>query len=151
MKRIFLAAAMTLFGTSMASAEALVPAAVVFDEGSVEQSLTGVAGDAATGRDVFANRKLGNCLACHMNEDWSEQSFHGEVGPPLDGVAQRWSEAELRGIVTNVKMMFPDSIMPGFYVDSGFVRASDKFAGKTILNAQQVEDIVAYLQTLSDE
>ncbi len=150
MKRILLAAATAAFGLSMASAETVAPTAVMFDDVMVTQSLTGAAGDAAAGRDVFANRKLGNCLACHMNEDWSEQSFHGEVGPPLDGVADRWTEAELRGIVINAKMMFPDTLMPAFYVDSGFERPLEKFAGKSILNAQQVEDVIAYLQTLTE-
>lgn len=150
MKRILLAAATAAFGLSMASAETVAPTAVMFDDVMVKQSLTGAAGDAAAGRDVFANRKLGNCLACHMNEDWSEQSFHGEVGPPLDGVADRWTEAELRGIVINAKMMFPDTLMPAFYVDSGFERPLEKFAGKSILNAQQVEDVIAYLQTLTE-
>lgn len=150
MKRILLAAATAAFGLSMTSAETVAPTAVMFDDVMVTQSLTGAAGDAAAGRDVFANRKLGNCLACHMNEDWSEQSFHGEVGPPLDGVADRWTEAELRGIVINAKMMFPDTLMPAFYVDSGFERPLEKFAGKSILNAQQVEDVIAYLQTLTE-
>lgn len=150
MKRILLAAATAAFGLSMASAETVAPTAVMFDDVMVTQSLTGAAGDAAAGRDVFANRKLGNCLACHMNEDWSEQSFHGEVGPPLDGVADRWTEAELRGIVINAKMMFPDTLMPAFYVDSGFERPLEKFAGKSILNAQQVEDVIAYLQSLTE-
>ena len=36
----------------------------------------------------------------------SDLPFHGEVGPPLDGVGDRWSEEELRGIVSNSKMMF---------------------------------------------
>ncbi len=151
MKRILIIAAAAAVGVTMASAETLAPTAVTFSDGAVEQSLTGVAGDAAAGRDVFANRKLGNCLACHMNEDWSEQSFHGEVGPPLDGVAERWSEAELRGIVANAKMMFEGTIMPAFYIDSGYGRPLKKFEGKSILDAQQVEDIVAYLQTLTYE
>ena len=151
MKRILIFAAASTLGVSAVLAETLAPMQVAYVDGAVEQSLTGVAGDAAAGRDVFANRKLGNCLACHMNEDWSEQSFHGEVGPPLDGVGERWSVAELRGIVSNSKMMFPDSIMPAFYVDDGFVRPLESFAGKSILTAQQVEDVVAYLQTLTYE
>ena len=36
----------------------------------------------------------------------SEQTFHGEVGPALDGVADRWGAEELRGILVNSKMMF---------------------------------------------
>ena len=126
------------------------PSEVKFEEGAVAMSLTGVAGDPAKGREVAMNRKLGNCLACHMNEDMAEQSFHGEVGPPLDGAADRWSEAELRGIVSNSKMVFEDTIMPAFYRDTGFTRPLDKFEGKSILDAQQVEDVVAYLLTLKE-
>ena len=46
--------------------------------------------------------------------------------------------------------MFPETIMPAFYIDSGYERPLDKFAGKSILSAQQVEDIVAYLLTLTE-
>ena len=123
---------------------------VAFADGVVDVSLTGQAGDAAEGRKVFMNRKLGNCLACHENSDMPEQPFHGEVGPMLDGAGDRWSEGELRGIVSNAKQMFPDTIMPAFYIDSGYTRALDKFEGKSILSAQQVEDVVAYLLTLKE-
>lgn len=137
--------------TSVAAAEEIKPTAVSFVDGTVEQSLTGQPGDPVEGRKVFANRKQGNCLACHMNADLAEESFHGEVGPPMDGVADRWSAAELRGIVTNSKMMFEGTIMPAFYVDAGYERPLDDFAGKSILNAQQVEDVVAYLLTLKEQ
>ena len=72
---------------SMALAEEVKPMNVAFSDGMVEASLTGVAGDPVNGRKVFANRKQGNCLACHTNADLPEESFHGEVGPPMDGVA----------------------------------------------------------------
>ncbi|WP_299154462.1 sulfur oxidation c-type cytochrome SoxX [uncultured Tateyamaria sp.] len=144
-------AAIAVFGASMAFAEDVKPMAVSFADGSVEAALTSTAGDPANGRKVFANRKQGNCLACHMNADLPEESFHGEVGPPMDGVADRWTKAELRGIVTNSKMMFEGTIMPAFYVDSGYERPLDEFAGKSILTAQQVEDIVAYLITLKED
>lgn len=136
---------------SMAFADTVKPMNVAFADGAVDASLTGVAGDAVMGRKVFSNRKQGNCLACHTNADLSEESFHGEVGPPMDGVADRWSEAELRGIVTNSKNMFEGTIMPAFYVDAGYMRPLDDFAGKSILTAQQVEDVVAYLMTLKEE
>ncbi|MEX0310834.1 MAG: sulfur oxidation c-type cytochrome SoxX [Tateyamaria sp.] len=142
--------AVALF-TTVAVAEQVKPTAVSFVDGSVEQSLTGNAGDPVEGRKVFANRKQGNCLACHMNADLAEESFHGEVGPPMDGVADRWTVAELRGIVTNSKMMFEGTIMPAFYVDAGYERPLDDFAGKSILTAQQVEDVVAYLMTLKEQ
>jgi sulfur-oxidizing protein SoxX len=128
----------------------MAPESGVFKDGAVFASLTGGLGDPLAGRKSFINRKLGNCLACHVNADASEQSFHGEVGPSLDGVADRWEEADLRGLVINSKMMNEGTIMPAFYsVDNG-IRPLKKFTGKTILNAQQVEDIVAYLLTLKE-
>ena len=131
-------------------AQDIMPMSVAFNDGAVEQSLTGKAGDPAEGRKAFMGRKLGNCLACHENSDMAEQPFHGEVGPSLDGVGDRWNAAELRGIISNSKEMFPETIMPAFYIDSGYERPLEDFAGKSILSAQQVEDIVAYLLTLTE-
>lgn len=146
----FLLVGVTTAFAAMATAET-APVDVAYDEyGAVEMSLTGVAGDAANGRSLFANRKLGNCLACHQNTDLAEQLFHGEVGPTLDGVADRWSEAELRGIISNSKNTFEGTIMPGFYKTEGFFRNMEKFEGKSILSAQGVEDVLAYLQTLTE-
>ncbi len=136
--------------TAAAAAE-MAPADIKHEDGAVAASLTGAPGDAAKGKEWFVGRKLGNCLACHENSDTDKEQFHGEVGPPLDGVADRWNEAELRGIVTNAKMMFDETIMPAFYKDAGYTRIRDEFDGKTILTAQQVEDIVAYLLTLKEE
>ena len=136
---------------SFATAETVAPADVQFDEyGAVAASLTGVAGDAANGRKVFMNRKKGNCLACHVNDDMSEQSFHGEVGPELNGVADRWETAEHRGIVVNAKKMFDGTIMPAFYRDAGFNHTLKKFDGKAILSAQEIEDLLAYISTLKE-
>lgn len=151
MKQGFFSALAILAATGIAQAEEVKPMNVMFEDGLVSKSLTGVPGDAANGRKVAMNRKLGNCLACHMNEDMAEQPFHGEVGPALDGAGSRWEEAELRAIVANSKQVFEGTIMPGFYVDSGFNRNLEKFEGKSILTAQQVEDVVAYLMTLKDE
>ena len=118
---ITLAAAVAL--TSTAFAEPTAPGNIKFGEnGEVELALTDVAGDAASGRKLFMNRKKGNCLACHVNSDMAEQTFHGEVGPELDGVADRWDTAELRGILVNSKNMFEGTIMPAFYRDSGYNR-----------------------------
>lgn len=140
-------------GTVIATAHAgnVAPMDVKFTDDGVKASLTGAAGDAAKGRAVFSNRKQGNCLACHVNAEQKEHSFHGEVGPPLDGVADRYSEAELRAIVINSKKALTDeTIMPGFYsLDLG-VRVNKKFTEKTILTAEQVEDVVAYLATLKE-
>ncbi len=132
-------------------AEVVAPSNVKFTEdGAVEMSLTGAGGDATAGKQAFINRKQGNCLACHVNDDANEQSFHGEVGPPLNGAADRWTEAELRGILVNSKLTFEGTIMPSFYRLQNGARPLKKFEGKTILSAEQVEDIVAYLRTLTE-
>jgi sulfur-oxidizing protein SoxX len=77
-----------------------------------------------------------------------EQPFHGAVGPDLNGLASRMSAAEMRLRVVNSKVVNPDTIMPAFYRSDGFHRVLKKFQGTTILTAEQVEDIVAYLETL---
>ena len=141
--------ALTLATASQAGEVA--PGDVEIVDGTIEASLTGEAGDPARGKAAFVGRKAGNCLACHMvTELLDEQQFHGEVGPPLDGVGEVYTAAELRAQVVNSKAANSYTIMPAFYRTSGLNRVPEKFAG-TILTAQEVEDIVAYLQTLRDE
>lgn len=136
---------------SPALAGTVAPDDVKIDDMEVAASLTGQPGDPTVGREAFANRKKGNCLACHANSDLKEELFHGEVGPSLDGVADRWSAEQLRAIVIDSKQVFGDqTVMPGFYSLHVGINVADEFAGKTILSAQEVEDVVAYLTTLSE-
>ncbi|WP_370641128.1 sulfur oxidation c-type cytochrome SoxX [Nereida sp. MMG025] len=139
------------------NAAEVLPTDVKYEDGAVAQSLTGVAGDPAEGRKIVSNKSLGNCVACHTATDLAEIPFHGEIGPMLDGAGDRWSEAELRGIVANAKMMFDGSMMPSFYKTEGFTRPGKAYTGKAaddtfapLLTAQQIEDVVAYLVTLKD-
>ncbi len=127
-------------------AEKLVKYEVV-DQPTIPKSLTGKPGDAAQGRKLAINRKKGNCLACHKMPI-PEQSFHGNIAPDLKGVAERYSEGELRLRIVDLKIVNDDTIMPAFYRNSGFHRVLKKFVGKTLLSAQEVEDVVAYLVTL---
>jgi sulfur-oxidizing protein SoxX len=130
----------------------VAPADVKFtDDNAIEESLTGAEGDPDSGRELFVARKLGNCLACHENSDVKNELFHGNVGPSLDGAGTRWSEAQLRSIVVNSKKMFTaDTVMPGFYSLEVGADLRKDLVGKTILTADQVEDIVAYLATLKE-
>ena len=142
-------ALMCLAGAAYAAP--IAPEDVQIVDGAVEASLTGGVGDPASGREIFANRSLGNCLACHAVTDQSDQQFHGEVGPPLDGVADRWSEGELRAIlVDSKKTLYDETIMPGFYTLEVGADVREDLIGKTILTAQEVEDVVAYLTTLKE-
>ena len=122
------------------------PYEIVGDE--IPMSLSGTAGDPANGKKVVVNRKQGNCLACHGVSDLAAHPYHGIIGPHLDGVSERYSEAQLRLLLVNSKKVVEDTIMPSFYSEDGKSRVSKKFQGKTILTAQQVEDVLAYLLTL---
>ncbi len=134
---------------TFAMANTIAPNDVTIENLGIAESLTGVAGDPAEGRKVFMSKKLGNCLACHANKDMADQQFHGEIGPSLDGVASRWKAEQLRTIVVNAKAVFTDlTVMPGFYSLDVGANIREDLIGKTILSAQQVEDVVAYLATL---
>ena len=88
----------------------------------------------------------------------SSAAFHGNVGPSLNGTASRWTEAQLRGIVADSKKTFDGSMMPSFYKKSGYIRPGNAYTGKapaeadlsTLLTAQQIEDVVAFLKTLKE-
>ncbi|AXQ95831.1 sulfur oxidation c-type cytochrome SoxX [Cereibacter azotoformans] len=128
-----------------------------FADGALAESLTGQPGDPAAGAKVMATRPLGNCVACHEIPPMADVPFQGDVGPSLAGVADRYSEAQLRGIVANAKMTFEGSVMPAFYKNSGYIRPGDGFTTnpapadlQPILTAQEIEDVVAYLLTLKE-
>lgn len=148
----------TLMMGTAAFAEQVAPADVQYDDGAVAASLTGTPGDVENGA-VLMNKGAGNCIACHAVTALNDLPFHGEIGPMLDGAADRWTEAELRGIVANAKIMFPETMMPAFYKISGYVRPGDAYTGKAIdtaaitplLTAQEIEDVVAFLMTLKEQ
>lgn len=158
MKQAVAGAIALIASTVAVHAAEKAPGEVEFDEyGAVTESLTGVPGDPVRGREIVADKGLGNCVACHAAQDLADVPWHGEIGPMLDGAGSRWGEPELRGIVTNAKMMFDGTMMPAFYKTDGFIRPGDAYTGDPapddlppILNAQQVEDVVAYLVTLKD-
>lgn len=148
-----------MLGTAMAAsvsyaalAAEVAPQDVKFnDDLEITASLTDVPGDPKAGKKWYAGRKLGNCLACHETTDLKDLPFHGEVGPAMDGVADRYNANQLRAILANSKKIFgEETIMPGFYSLEVGARNAKKFEGKTILSAQQIEDVIAYLQTMKE-
>lgn len=106
--------------------------------------LTDQKGDAAKGREIVVTKGL--CLSCHQMPI-PEQPDHGDVGPPLNEVASRMQPAELRLRIVDPKILNPDTPMPSFYKKE-LHRVAKKYEGQTILTAQEVEDVVAYLSTL---
>ena len=42
----------------------------------------------------------------------------------------------------------PSTVMPAYYRTDSLTRVASAYQGKTVLNAEQIEDAVAYLLTL---
>jgi sulfur-oxidizing protein SoxX len=152
---ILASGALALAGAAQA-ADAVDPQEVKFGEyGEVAEPLTSTPGDAARGEEIMVTKSAGNCISCHMVSALDYAPFHGEVGPPLDGVADRWGEAELRGILVDAKKTYEGTMMPSYYKTTGYVRPGKDFTAKPaeeplppLLSAQDIEDVVAFLSTL---
>lgn len=123
------------------------PYVVVND--AIVQPLSNTPGDAQRGRAIVANRSVGLCLLCHSGPI-AEERFQGNLAPSLAGAGARWSQAQLRLRIVDGARLNPDTIMPPYYRTAGLQRVARPFEGKTILTAEQVEDVVAYLATLKD-
>lgn len=117
----------------------------VVDNLGIAKPLTEQAGDPARGAKVMIDRDLGNCLACHAAAVDAE--FFGTTGPSLVGVGARLTPAQLRLRVVDPKRINPATMMPAYFRTEGLNRVLPEFVGKTILSAQQVEDVVAFLAT----
>ena len=125
----------------------LRPYTIVGD--AIPASLTGTAGDPARGRAIVLDRRLGACLLCHTGP-FPEEKFQGTLAPDLSGARSRWSEGQLRLRLVDATRLNPDTIMPPYFRVDGLTRVGERWRGKPILTAEQIEDVVAFLLTLRD-
>ena len=102
-------------------------------------------GDVAQGRAVFLGRQTGHCLLCHRLSTVDE-GFQGTIAPPLDGVAGRLDAAQLRYRIVDSSRLNPETIMPAYHRTTDLHDVAPRFQGRPVLSAQQVEDLVAFLQ-----
>jgi sulfur-oxidizing protein SoxX len=126
------------------------PGEVVIVGDTVPQSLTGRPGDASRGREVAFSRDRGNCPICHVMPAPDER-LHGDVGPSLQGVAGRLSEGQMRLRLVDGRRLNPASLMPSYYRLDGLRRVAAVYAGKSVLTAEEIEDVLAYLMTLRSD
>jgi L-cysteine S-thiosulfotransferase len=127
----------------------LFKALEVTAEDSIPASLTGSKGDPAKGRAIVVNRQLGLCLLCHSGP-FPEERFQGNLAPDLRSSA-RLSEGQIRQRLVDPSKANPDTIMPAYFKTEGLTRVAPSLRGKTLLTAEQIEDIVAYLVTLKTQ
>jgi L-cysteine S-thiosulfotransferase len=135
----------------MVAATALLTGAIVawaaVGDG-IPQPLTAAPGDAARGRAIVADRAVGLCLLCH-GAPIAEQRDQGNLASNLSGAGSRWTAAQLRLRLVDPKRLDPQSPMPAFHrPPDGLARVGTAWQGKPILDAQQIEDVVAYLSSL---
>ena len=130
-----------------AAAAALPPHTIVGD--AIPAPLSEAEGDPARGRAIIVNRQLGLCLLCHSGP-FPEEKFQGTLAPNLAGAGSRWSAGQLRLRIVDASRLNPDTIMPPYYRTEGLTRVAPAFAGKPVLSAEQIEDVVAFLATLRD-
>jgi L-cysteine S-thiosulfotransferase len=126
---------------------ALRPFVIVGD--AIPLSLTGAPGDAARGKAIVTSRQTGLCLLCH-SAPLPEEKFQGTIGPDLKGIGSRNTEGQLRLRIVDPRHFNPDTIMPAYYRLDGLERVAPAFRDRTVLTAEQIEDVVAFLMTLRD-
>lgn len=116
---------------------------------AIPQPLSSTPGDAKRGKAVLEDQERGNCLVCHMTPR-GDRHMQGTVGPPLDGVANRVSLATLRLRIVDSQAFAPMSVMPSYHRTHDLHRVDGRYVNQTILTQQEVEDILAYLVTMTE-
>lgn len=114
---------------------------------TLPSSLTGTAGDAERGRKIVLDRHVGLCLLCHSGP-FPEERFQGDLAPNLSGVGARLSAGQIRARIVDASRVNPNTIMPPYFRTENLQRVAPAYRGKTVLSAEQIEDVVAFLITL---
>jgi sulfur-oxidizing protein SoxX len=115
----------------------------------IPKPLTGAAPNVDNGRRIVTERQTGLCLLCHSGP-FPEVRFQGDLATNLAGTGSRWSEAQLRLRLVDASQLNPQTIMPSYHRTHELQRVGSPWRGQPVLNAQQIEDVVAFLKTLKD-
>jgi sulfur-oxidizing protein SoxX len=127
----------------------LLPVTPVVAAPVMATPLTATPGDAGRGEKIALDFNRGDCDGCHkLPVPGMPADAFGSIGPGLTGVGSRLTVPELRQRIVDPKAINPATLMPAFYRAAGLTRVAASYSGKTILTAQEVEDVVAYLATL---
>lgn len=130
MRKLFRSLAIST-AVSVLALSAGIPSAYAADEAKKEEKkLTPV----EEGKEIAFDRKLGNCLACHVI---AGGDMAGNIGPPLAGVLGRYGndKAKLRAQIYDARVANPNTIMI-------------PFGPMGVLNDGQIDKVVEFISTL---
>lgn len=117
---------------------------------AIPQPLTAAPPNPQRGRAVAADSRLGNCSICHhLPLPGVPEDAFGDIGPSLSGVGNRLSAGQLRLRIVDASRLNPRTLMPPYHRVESLERVAPAFRGRPILDARQVEDLVAFLLTLT--
>ena len=105
------------------------------------------AADIANGRRIVEDRSISACLLCHSGP-FPAPHLQGDIGPSLDGVADRLTPEQIRQRIVDPSRVNPDTIMPAYGKVAGLHRVGAQWRGKPILTPEQIDDVTAFLATL---
>lgn len=139
-----------LFSVAAADPQASALRSYVIDGDAIALPLTGQTGDAARGAQLMQQRQKSLCVLCHSGP-FPDPHLQGTIAPDLTGVGSRLSAGQLRLRIVDMKRVTSTSIMPAYYAtvaNTSETRIAADWRDKPILDAGDIEDLVAYLQTL---
>ncbi len=101
----------------------------------------------AEGKRIFAEREAGHCVLCHRVAGL-DAPFQGNLGPALTGIGSRLTPAQIRLRIADASRLNPDTIMPPYYRREGLEQVAKPYRDATVLGAEQIEHLVAWLASL---
>ena len=135
--------ALSALSAPPALAQERLPASAAAAAATVTAPVTAtVTASVERGRALLANRQDSGCILCHTVPG---MAAGGEIGPPLAGLAGRASAEQIRQRIADPRTLNPATVMPAYFSTQGLQRVASAYAGQTVLSAQGLEDIVAYL------
>ncbi len=74
------------------------------------------------------------CSACHQKD--------------LNRISDRMTDGEMRLMIVAPEVRVPDTVMPAYYKVGIYGEVTEERVGRTLLSAEEIEAIIAYLKTL---
>ncbi|MCX7226581.1 MAG: sulfur oxidation c-type cytochrome SoxX, partial [Burkholderiales bacterium] len=111
-------------------------------QGAVFGQSMGLADAVQRVQQLLLQRQDSGCVLCHRIPGLP---VGGDIGPSLHGLADRANVQAVRERLVDPRRFNPMTIMPAYFSLDGLTNVARAYQGKTILNEQALDDILAYL------